>query len=38
VKQLRRELEKDPRPKMKENIAKLQQKMARMAKKTARSK
>jgi hypothetical protein len=38
VKQLGRELENDPRPKMKENIAKLQQKMAKMAKKAARSK
>jgi hypothetical protein len=38
VKQLRRELENDPRPKMKENVAKLRLEMAKMAKKSARSK
>jgi len=38
VAQLRRELENDPRPKMKENIAKFQLAMAKMAKKAARSK
>jgi len=38
VAQLRRELENDPRPKMKENIAKLQLEMAKIAKKAAWSK